>query len=91
MDQPRRWARGADPLDENERPTLAGVVRDLRRVPLARLIVTALIIVWAILFARFSWESPVELPGVGRTIPISTDAERALFDFRETLNERQRL
>jgi len=89
VDQPRRWAMGADPLDGDERPTIEGVIRDLGRVPPTRLIVTALILAWAILFARFSWESPVDLPGVGQTIPISTDAERALFDFRQTLNERR--
>lgn len=89
MDQPRRWARDADPLDGEERPTLEAVVRDLKRVPPTRLIVTALFIAWAILFARFSWESPVVLPGIGTTIPIATDAERALFDVRQTVNERR--
>jgi len=89
-----------DPLDGEERPTIAGVVRELRKIPKARLIATALIIIWAILFARFSWEVPVSVgadtngaierhfparPGEPfQTIPISTDAERALFDLRRT-------
>lgn len=91
MDQPRRrWALSADPLEGEEQPTVEGVVRELRRVPPARLIVTALIIIWAILFARFSWESPIELPVFGKTIPISTDAERALFDLREVTGEQRR-
>lgn len=91
MDQPRRrWALSADPLEGDERPTIEGVVRELRRVPPARLIVTTLIIIWAILFARYSWESPVDLPVFGRTIPISTDAERALFDLREVTGEKRR-
>ena len=91
MDQPRRrWAMPADPLEGDERPTVEGVVRELRRVPPTRLIVTALIIVWAILFARYSWESPVSLPVIGKTIPISTDAERALFDLREVTGEKRR-
>lgn len=91
MDQPRRrWASGPDPLDGDEQPTVEGVVRELRRVPLARLLVTALIIVWAILFARYSWEAPISLPVIGKTIPISTDAERALFDFREVTGEKRR-
>ena len=80
----------ADPLEGDERPTVEGVVRELRRVPPTRLIVTALIIVWAILFARYSWESPVSLPVIGKTIPISTDAERALFDLREVTGEKRR-
>ena len=62
VDQPRRrWAQDADPLDGDEQPTVEGVVRELRRVPLARLLATALIILWAILFARYSWEPPVSL------------------------------
>ena len=88
MDQPRRrWALKPDPLADEERPTVQGVVRELRRIPLARLIATALIILWAILFARYSWEAPVNLPIIGKTIPIATDAERALFDWRESLGE----
>ncbi|MDV3257556.1 MAG: adenylate/guanylate cyclase domain-containing protein [Sphingomonas sp.] len=89
MDQPRRWARDASPLDGDERPTFEGVMRDLKQVPPTRLIVTALFIAWAILFARYSWEAPVDLPGIGRTVPIATDAERALFDLRQTLSERR--
>ena len=94
MDQPRRrWDTRADPL-EGEQPTIKSVVRELRRVPLARLVATTLIIVWAILFARYSWEAPVSVDAQGRyhfparsgepmaTIPISTDAERALYDLR---------
>ena len=88
MDQPRRrWATSPDPLDGEEKPTVEGVLRELRRVPLARLAVTALIILWAILFARYSWEAPVDLPVIGRTIPIATDAERALFDWRQSVGE----
>jgi adenylate cyclase len=88
MDQPRRrWAANPDPLASEERPTIKGVVGELRRVPLARLLVTALIILWAILFARYSWEAPVSLPIIGKHIPIATDAERALFDWRQALGE----
>ena len=79
---------GADPLD-NEQPTVKTVLADLRRVPIARLLATAFFIVWAILFARFSWEAPVDLPVIGRTIPIATDAERALFDWRQSIREPQ--
>ena len=91
MDQPRRrWAQDADPLAGEDQPTVEGVLHELRRVPPTRLIVTALIILWAILFARFSWESPADLPVIGKTIPISTDAERALFDLREVTGEQRR-
>ena len=91
MDQPRRrWAENADPLAGDGQPTVEGVLRDLKRVPLARLIATTLLIFWAILFARYSWESPVALPVIGKTIPISTDAERALFDLRQVTGEKRR-
>ncbi len=87
MDQPSRsWATDPDPLD-SEQPTVKTVLDDLRRVPVARLLVTAFFIVWAILFARFSWEAPVNLPVIGKTIPIATDAERALFDWRQSVGE----
>ena len=103
MDQPRRrWATGPDPLADEEKPTVEGVVRDLKRIPLARLAATAFIIFWAILFARFSWEAPISVgadaewhfpPRAGeprQTIPIATDAERALYDLRQAIGERSR-
>ena len=102
VDQPRRWTAGPDPLTAEERPTVEGVLRDFRKVPLARLIATTLIIVWAVLFARYSWEAPIGVDAQGQwhvparageprqTIPISTDAERALFDLRRTLLDRSR-
>ena len=69
MDQPRRrWATSPDPLAGDERPTVEGVVRELRRVPLARLLVTALIVLWAILFARYSWEAPLSVDAQGGII-----------------------
>ena len=101
VDQPRRrWALRPDPLAGDDQPTVEGVVQEFRKIPLARLLVTGLILVWAILFARYSWEAPVSV-GPGRdgsmdwhfparpneprqTLPISTDAERALFDLRKT-------
>ena len=102
MDQPhRRWAASSDPLDGDERPTVEGVVRDLKRIPMLRLAATAFIIFWAILFARFSWEAPISVgptaewhfpPRAGeprQTIPIATDAERALFDLRQAFGERR--
>jgi len=103
VDQPRRrWALSPDPLEGDERPTVEGAVRELRKVPRSRLIVTALIVAWAILFARYSWEAPISIDANNHyhfparpnerlaPIPISTDAERALFDLREVTGERQR-
>jgi adenylate cyclase len=95
VDKPRHWTAGPDPLADEERPTVEGVLRELRRVPLARLLATALIVFCAILFARYSWEAPVSVGEDGYhfparageprlAIPISTDAERALFDLRKT-------
>ena len=102
MEQPkRRWASSTDPLDGDERPTIEGILRDLRRIPIARLLATAFIIIWAILFARFSWEAPISVgpdaewhfpPRAAeprQTIPIATDAERALFDLRQAIGERR--
>lgn len=102
MDEPRRrWGTSPDPLEGDERPTVEGVVRELRRIPLTRLLGTALIILWAILFARYSWELPVSVGSDGKlhfparsgeplqTVPIATDAERALFDFRQATSERR--
>jgi hypothetical protein len=102
VDQPqRRWAASTDPLDGDERPTVEGVLRDLKRVPVARLAATAFILIWAILFARFSWEAPISVDSHARwhfppraeeprqTIPIATDAERALFDLRQAFGERR--
>ena len=91
-----------DPLEGEERPTVKGVMRDLKRVPIARLAATAFIIFWAILFARYSWEAPISVgpdaewhfpPRAGeprQTIPIATDAERALYDLRQAVGERGR-
>jgi adenylate cyclase len=103
VDQPRRrWAHDPDPLSGEEQPTVRGVLSDLRRIPFARLLVTALIIAWAILFARYSWEAPISMGADGSYhfparpnerlahIPISTDAERALFDLRAATSEKQR-
>ena len=102
MEQPkRRWASSTDPLDGDERPTIEGILRDLKRIPIARLLATAFIIIWAILFARFSWEAPISVgpdaewhfpPRAAeprQTIPIATDAERALFDLRQAIGERR--
>jgi len=97
----RRWALGPDPLAGDDQPTVEGVIRELRKVPLARLLVTIMILVWAILFARYSWELPVSVGSDARlhfparvgeprqTLPIATDAEHALFDFRQVTGERQ--
>jgi adenylate cyclase len=103
VDQPRRrWTMGPDPLAGDDQPTVEGVIRELRKVPLARLIVTAMLLVWAILFARYSWEAPISQDAANHyhfparpnerlaPIPISTDAERALFDLREGTAEKRR-
>ena len=57
----RRWTAASGPLERDDQPTVRSVVADLRKVPRARTDVTALIIVWAILFARFSWEAPISI------------------------------
>ena len=81
VDQPRRrWAANPDPLEGDERPTVEGVVRELRRIPvMPGLLATALIIFWAILFARFSWELPISVgPMDGRmAFPAACRANRA--------------
>ena len=73
MDLPRRRKRpaGPDPLVDEEAPSFAGVRRDLGRIPPARLLVTATLVLAAILFARFSWH-----------LPLTKDAERMFYDVR---------
>jgi len=67
-------------------PTLASIRKDLAQVPLARRIATLLFILVSVLLARYSWETPIKVERSGQTsnwtIPVTTDAERALYDFR---------
>ncbi|WP_309602752.1 CHASE2 domain-containing protein [Sphingomonas sp.] len=68
-------------------PTFASIAKDLAQVPLGRRIATTLFIIIAILLARFSWETPIMVADDDGskhnwTIPITTDAERALYDAR---------
>jgi adenylate cyclase len=66
-------------------PTLASVRKDLAQVPIARRVATILFIVVAILIARYSWETPIkDKYGQQIQIPITPDAERALYDWRAT-------
>lgn len=71
MDRPRQWRTAPDPLDGEATPSWEGVRREFAKVPLLRIIGTALFVVWAIAFARFSW-----------TMPLSIEAERYLYDAR---------
>ena len=68
-------------------PTLASIAKDLAQVPLGRRVATLLFIIIAVLLARFSWETPIVVTDDDGskhnwTIPIATDAERALYDSR---------
>ena len=71
MNKPHRWQSDPDPLSGQEGASIAGVRRDLARIPLIRLLFTAVFVVLAILLARYSWE-----------LPLAVDAERALYDVR---------
>ena len=62
---------------------------DLAEVPRARLIVTTLFVLLAILLARFSWGYPSAATATterGWVPPIAIDAERALYDTRVDLH-----
>ena len=91
VDQPRRrWAPGPDPLPSDERPTVEGVVRELRAVsrsPAARHRADHRLgdPVRALQLGAHR-RSPSCRP-IGQTIPIATDAERALYDVRELTGE----
>ncbi|MEO8142547.1 MAG: adenylate/guanylate cyclase domain-containing protein, partial [Sphingomicrobium sp.] len=86
MDKPLEWPK-VDRRAAARLPSLASISKDLGQVPLARRIATLLFIIVAVLLARFSWETPIIVtePDGSRqfvTIPIATDAERALYDAR---------
>ena len=83
MDAPRHWQNDPDPLAEKEHASFAGVRHDLSRVPRVRLLFTAMFVLLAILLARFSWQLPwVDETGHARQLPMTVDAERALYDLR---------
>jgi adenylate cyclase len=71
MNKPHRWQSDPDPFDAQEGASFAAVRRDLARIPLIRIVFTAVFVVLAILLARFSWE-----------LPLAIGAERALYDVR---------
>lgn len=85
MDKPLKWPK-AEARVSVGLPTFASIRKDLAQVPLARRIATLLFIIVAILIARYSWQTPIEIERNGQinqwTIPLATDAERALYDFR---------
>ena len=86
MDKPLKWPK-AEARVSAGLPTFASISKDLAQVPLGRRIATLLFILLAVLLARFSWETPIVVtdPDGSKhhaTIPIATDAERALYDTR---------
>ena len=62
---------GSRVADRGDRRGLIGVRRTLRQIGLARLLLTLLLIGAALVVARQSW-----------TLPLTGDAERALYDLR---------
>jgi adenylate cyclase len=57
--------------------------RNVREAGPLQLIATVLLLVLAVLVARFSWTLPGgEGPGAGTPTPLTSDAERALYDLR---------
>ena len=93
----RHWQDDLDPIG-GDRPSFEAVRRDLSKIPPLRLIVTALLLLLALMLARFSWELPISIAadnqgrsqyhfppraGEGRIVPpIAINAERALYDMR---------
>ena len=86
MDKPLKWPK-AEARVSAGLPTLASIRKDLAQVPLGRRVATTLFILFSVLLARFSWETPIIVTDPdgsthNATIPITTDAERALYDTR---------
>ena len=86
MDKPLKWPKAEARVNAGL-PTFASISKDLAQVPLGRRIATLIFIILAVLLARFSWETPIVVtdPDGSKnffTIPIATDAERALYDVR---------
>ena len=89
MDKPKQWgaAKTAGRPAGPAVPTLTAIRTDLARVPLGRRIVTIVLILIAMLIARYSWQTPVTvIDGQGvksnLTLPFFQDAERGLYDMR---------
>jgi hypothetical protein len=93
MDQAKHWQEPADPLANNDVPSIAEIRRDLKKIPPVRLAATFLLLLIALIVARYSWQLPVSWTEDGGrtvlhfpvhrgedrlTIPLSLDAERAL-------------
>ncbi len=97
MDQAKHWKDGQDSLADSDAPSIAEIRRDLRKIPPVRLAATGFLLLLALVVARFSWQLPVSWSEVRDetrvhfparsaeerlTIPLSLDAERALYDWR---------
>ena len=87
MDTAPNWKPAPEAPARPEGPTLDSVRHDLAQVPKARLIVTVLFVVLAILLARYSWGYPSAPRSFDEAEsvwvpPIAADAERALYDTR---------
>ena len=86
MDKAPNWEPVAESGGESRRATIDAFRHDLAQVPKARMIVTTLFVILAILLARFSWgfpEAPRSTESAAVWVPpIAIDAERALYDTR---------
>ena len=86
MDKAPNWKDEAPASVTRQPLTLEALRHDLALVPKARLIVTTLFVIFAVLLARYSWGYPsaarAGADGHGWIPPITIDAERALYDTR---------
>ncbi|MDQ3077691.1 MAG: adenylate/guanylate cyclase domain-containing protein [Pseudomonadota bacterium] len=87
MDKAPNWTAPSDASAGARQSTLDTIRHDLAQVPKARLIVTILFVIFAILLARYSWGYPsaprsYEQSQSVWSPPIAVDAERALYDTR---------
>ena len=86
MDKAPNWEPVAAAAGGSRLPTFEAVRHDLAQVPKARLIVTTLFVIIAILLARYSWGYPAAPRSTESAAvwvpPIAVDAERALYDTR---------
>jgi adenylate cyclase len=77
----RRWT--------DARRLLAGGWRNVRAAGPRRLLLTAALLLLALLLARYSWQLPGPVGQSERAIPVVADAERSLYDLRAYVTARR--
>ena len=82
MDQAPHWQDGANPVADGDAPSIADIRRDLRKIPPVRLVAVALLLILALVVARFSWQLPVSWTQV-----VEGDEARIVYHFPDRAGE----